>query len=153
MLRLKCNNKERIIMDKKNYLIIWGTMLVFIIAIVAILLSGKNNSDWTTDIKEAQNYQMIITDCNDRQKELDKSTLNTLSDKWDVLSNNGPWTGDTTACYTTLTISYDTNGIVKQKNIIIIDESTLVLDVDANTIYYTNASEIINYLNSLFVKQ
>jgi len=138
-------------MNKKNYLIIGGIILIFAIAIIAILLSGNNNNDWTTDIKEAQNYQMIMTDCNGRQKELDKNTLNTLANKWNNLSNNGPWTGNTTACYTTLAISYDTNGIVKQKNIILIDESTLVLDLNTTTIYYTNASDIINYLNSLFI--
>lgn len=149
MLRLKYNNKEGIIMNKKSYLVIIITILVFVITIVAIILSG-NNKDWTTDIKKAQNYQMIMTDCNNIQKEIANSALEQLSNKWSTLSNNGPWTGDSSACYTTLTISYETEGIVRQKQIIIIDESTLVLDSNTSTIYYTNAEEVVNYLNSLF---
>lgn len=149
MLRLKCENKERIIMGKKSYLIIGFTILAFIIAIIAILLSGEKEN-WTTDILEATNYQIIMVDCNGREKTLNNNTLTTLSNKWDTLSNNGPWTGDTNACYTTVTISYDNNGVVKQKQIILIDDNSLVLDLQTSTIYYTNASEIINELNMLF---
>lgn len=149
MLRLKCENKERIIMDKKNYLIIVITILAFVIAIIAILLSGEKEN-WTTDIFEATNYQITMLDCNGREKILDNNILTTLSNQWDTLSNNGPWTGDTNACYTTLTISYDNNGIIRQKQIILIDDNSLVLDLQTSTIYYTNASEIINELNMLF---
>jgi len=138
--------------DKKNYLIIGGITLIFIVAIIVISLSGKNkNSDWTKEIKEAQNYEIKMTDCNGREKELEKNTLDYLSENWNKLSNNGPWTGDRNKCYTNISITYDTNGIVKEKNIILIDESTLVLDLNTTTIYYTNASDIINYLNGLFI--
>lgn len=139
-------------MNKKIYLIIPAVVLIFVIVMIVILLSGnKQKNDWTTEIREAQNYQILMTNCNGRQKDLNSSTLDTLSQNWNSLSNNGPWTGDTTECYTTVTFSYEKNGIVKQKKILIIDDSTLVLSLDTNTIYYTNAEEIIKYLNGLFI--
>lgn len=138
-------------MGKKNYLIIGATILIFAVAIIVILLSG-NKEDWTTDIKNSQKYQMTMIDCNGREKKLDNSVLDSLSKKWNELSNNGPWTGDTNTCYTTLTISYDNNGIVKQKEIIIIDNTSIVLNLNTSTIYYTNANSLIAYLNSLFIE-
>lgn len=138
-------------MTKKNYLVIGVTTLIFIIAIVVILLLGNNNEDWTADILKAQSYQITMEDCNGREKVLDNTILTTLSDKWALLSNNGPWTGDTSGCYTTVTISYENNGIINTKEIIIVDNTSLALIVGNNTIYYTNAEEIINYLNTLFI--
>lgn len=136
-------------MNKKNYIIIGSAILFFVIAIAVILIIGNKKTDWTSDIREAQKYQMIIKNCNGREKELDKNLLDELSSKWNSLINNGPWTGDENACYTTLTISYETNGVVKRKQITIIDDTSLVLDLNTQTIYYTNGQEIINYLNSL----
>lgn len=137
-------------MGKKSYLIIGGTILIFVVAIIAILLSG-NNSDWTTDILNSQKYQMTMTDCNGRERVLDNETLTTLSNKWSALSNNGPWTGDDNACYTTVTISYENNGIVNKKEILIIDDTSIALIEYNNSTYYTNASDIINHLNTLFI--
>lgn len=138
-------------MTKKNYLIIVVTALIFIIAIVVILLLGKDKSNWTTDVLNAHSYQMTMTDCNGREKTLDNNVLNTLSEKWNNLSNNGPWTGDTSACYTTLTISYDTNGVIREKEIILVDNTSIALISGNNSSYYTNATEIINKLNTLFI--
>lgn len=139
-------------MTKKNYLIIGVTILIFIIVIIAILLLGNNKkNDWTTDILEAQTYQIKMKDCNNKEKILDNNTLITLKDKWNNLSNNGPWTGDTSACYTTIIISYENNGIINTKEIVLIDNSSIALIIGNNTVYYTNANEIINYLNNLFI--
>ena len=139
-------------MTKKNYLTVGVTALVFIIAIVVILLLGNNNNeDWTSDILKSQNYQITMEDCNGREKILNNSILTTLSEKWTNLSNNGPWTGDTTICYTTVTVSYENGGIINTKEIVIVDDSSIALIVGNNTIYYTNASEVINYLNTLFI--
>ena len=83
-------------MNKKIYLIIPAVVLIFIIVMIVILLSGnKQKNDWTAEIREAQNYQILMTDCNGRQKDLNSSTLDTLSQNCNSLSNNGPWTGDT----------------------------------------------------------
>lgn len=151
MLILKCNNKERIIMTKKNYLIIGITILIFVVAIVIILLAGSNKKDWTADILKADSYQIVMTNCNGREKILDNNTLSTLSSKWNTLSNNGPWTGNINSCYTTVTISYENNGIINSKEILLIDDSSLTLIQGNNTIYYTNAKEVIDYLNTLFI--
>lgn len=138
-------------MNKKNYIIITGIALAFIIAIVVILLS-KDNSNWTTEILNAQSYEISMLDCNGREKKLDKDTLNTLSQKWNNLSNNGPWMGDNNKCYTKLTISYETSGIINTKEILIIDETSIVFIESSGSIYYTQAGDIISHLNTLFTK-
>lgn len=138
-------------MTKKNYLIIGVTALFFIIAIIAILVLGKNNNDWTTDILNSYSYEMTMKDCSGKEKKLDNNVLNTLSDKWNTLSNNGPWTGDASSCYTTLTISYDTDGIIREKKIVLIDNSSIAFLSGGSSVYYTNASDIINYLNAQFI--
>ena len=138
-------------MTKKNYFIIGITILIFVVAIVIILFAGSNKKYWTTDILNAQNYQIVMTNCNGREKVLDNNILNTLSSKWIALSNNGPWTGDTNTCYTTVTISYENNGIINKKEILLIDDTSLTLIQGNNSIYYTNAKEIIDYLNALFI--
>ena len=138
-------------MTKKNYLIIGGTALFFLIAIVAILILGKDKSNWTTDILNSYSYEMTMKDCSGKEKKLDNNVLNTLSDKWNTLSNNGPWTGDASSCYTTLTISYDTDGIIREKEIIIVDNTSLAFLSGDSSIYYTNASDVISYLNAQFI--
>ena len=107
-------------MGKRNYLIIGATISIFVIAIIAILLSNNKTADWTTDILKAQNYQISMIDCNSREKTLDKKTLTILSSKWNTLSNNGPWMGDDSSCYTTITISYENSGIINEKEILIL---------------------------------
>ena len=138
-------------MTKKNYLIIGSTTLFFLIAIVVILLSGKNKNDLTAEILNSYSYEMIMKDCSGKEKKLNNTTLNILSEKWSSLSNNGPWTGDTTACYTTLIISYDTDGIIREKEIVLIDSSSIVFLSGGSSVYYTNANEVINYLNAQFI--
>lgn len=139
-------------MNKKNYLITGGTILIFLISIIAILFSNsQKNNNWTTEIKNSQNFQITMKDCNGREKELSDNILDTISNKWHFLSNNGPWTGDTNTCYTTVTFSYDNNGIIKQKQILIIDDSSIVLRIESSNTYYTNANNIIDELNKLFI--
>lgn len=138
-------------MTKKNYLIIGGTALFFIIAIIAILLLGKDKNNWTTDILNSYSYEMIMKDCSGKEKQLDNNVLNTLSEKWNSLSDNGPWTGNSSICYTTLTISYDTDGIIREKQIVLIDNSSIAFLSGNLSVYYTNASELINYLNRQFI--
>ena len=54
-------------MNKKNYILIGATALVFIIAIIIILIS-KDNSNWTNEVLNAQNYEINMLDCNGREK-------------------------------------------------------------------------------------
>ena len=140
-------------MNKKNYLIIGATILFFLIAIFIITFSdNKNNSDWTEEIKNSQNFEISMKDCNGREKLLPDNILDDLSNTWNTLSDNGPWTGNRDTCYSKVTIFYDNNGIVKQKEIVIIDNSSIVFNTDTSSTYYTNANNIINSLNSLFIK-
>lgn len=136
-------------MNKKNYIIIGVTILIFIIAIVMILLS-EDNSNWTTEISNAQSYEITMLDCNGREKKLNDNILNTIEEKWYSLSNNGPWMGNNNACYTTITISYENNGIINRKEILIIDETSIAFIETTNSTYYTNAHELISQLNTIF---
>lgn len=138
-------------MTKKNYLIIGGTALFFIITIIAILVLGKDKNNWTTDILNSYSYEIIMKDCSGKEKKLDNNVLNTLSEKWNTLSNNGPWTGNASTCYTTITIQYDTDGIIREKEIVLIDNSSVAFLSGGSSIYYTNATEIINYLNAQLI--
>lgn len=138
-------------MGKKNFIIIGVTILIFVIAIISILLSNNKKNNWTRDILNAQEYQISMTNCNGREKILDKKIITTINTKWDMLSNNGPWMGDNNSCYTTVTISYENNGIVNEKEILIIDDTSIALIQSNDTAYYTNAGDIINYLNDIFI--
>lgn len=136
-------------MNKKSYILIGGTIIIFTIAIVAILSSNKQTS-WTDEIINSQNYELIMTKCNGIEKKLDKNSLTTISDTWNQLSNNGPWMGNGNICYTTVTIYYENNGIVNTKEILLLDDSSLALIENNRSTYYTNATDTISYLNSLF---
>ena len=138
-------------MNKKKYIIIGVTALFFLIAIVAILFFDKGKNNWTTDILNSHSYEMTMKDCSDKEKKLDNNVLYTLSEKWNTLSNNGPWTGNASSCYTTLTISYDTDGIIREKEIVLIDNSSIAFLSGGSSVYYTNASDIINYLIAQFI--
>ena len=138
-------------MNKKNYIIIGITALAFLIAIIIIFLS-KDNTTWINEVLNAQSYEITMLDCNGREKVLDKNILNNLSEKWNELSNNGPWMGNNNSCYTTLTISYETNGIINNKEILIIDTTSIAFIEANNSIYYTQAGNIISDLNTAFIK-
>lgn len=137
-------------MNKKSYLIIGGTILTFIIAIAVILLSKNNNSTWIDEIINSQNYELTMTNCNGREKKLDKNSLISINNNWNNLSNNGPWMGNDNICYTTITISYENNGIINFKKLLLLDDASLALVENNTSTYYTNATDIINYINTLF---
>ncbi len=139
-------------MNKKSYLIIGGTILIFIISIVTILLSKNNKTTWAIEIINSQNYELKMKDCNAREKKLNKDVLLTINKNWDHLSNNGPWMGNSNICFTTVTISYENNGIINTKEILLLDDSSLALIENNASTYYTNATGIINYLNTLFTE-
>jgi len=139
-------------MSKKSYLIIGGTIIIFIIAIVAIISSNNKQNTWIHEIMNSQNYELTMTNCDDREKKLNKNSLTTLNNNWNKLSNNGPWMGDSNICYTTVTISYENNGIINTKEILLLDDSSLALIENNTSTYYTNATNIINYLNTSFLE-
>ena len=140
-------------MNKKNYLIIVGAILMFLIAIIAILLSKNTRTTWIQEITNSQNYELTMTNCNGKEKKLDKSSLTTINNNWDNLSNNGPWTGNSNICYTKVTISYENSGIINTKELLLLDNSSIALIENNTSTYYTNATDVIAYLNTLFTVQ
>lgn len=138
-------------MNKKEYLTLGVTIFLFIIIIIVILIQGNKN-DWKKEILKSEEYQIAMTDCNDRTTSFPKETVSELFNKWTDLSDNGPWTGNNNECHPRVTITYTSKGIVKEKEILLVDDSSLVINTNDGYWYYTNSAKVNNYLNSLFNK-
>ena len=132
-------------MTKKQYTIIGITILIFIILIAFILIKG-NKSSWTKEILNSNSYTITKIDCDNNKIKLDNSIMNKIDSTWKELSNNGPWLGDTNTCYETISIEYDKNGIIQKREILILDNNSIVLRINNNDTYYVNATNLINSL-------
>lgn len=130
-------------MTKKQYTIIGITILIFIILIAFILIKG-NKSTWTKEILNSNPYTITKIDCDNNKTKLDNSIMNKIDSTWKELSNNGPWLGDTNTCYETISIEYDKNGIIQKREILILDNNSIVLRINNNDTYYVNATNLIN---------
>lgn len=139
-------------MNKKKYMTVGGTILLFVIIIVVILLQGNKKDAWMKEVLASEDYQITMTNCSNRTTMFPKETIKELFNKWNQLSDNGPWTGDNNKCYPKVTITYSKDGIVKQQEVMLIDDSSLAINSNDGYWYYTNSSEINNYLNDLFSK-
>lgn len=130
-------------MTKKQYTIIGITILIFIIIIAFILIKG-NKSTWTKEILDANSYTITKIDCDNNETKLDNSIMNKIDSTWKELSNNGPWLGDTNTCYETISIEYDKIGIIQKREILILDNNSIVLRINNSDTYYVNATNLIN---------
>ncbi len=130
-------------MTKKQYTIIGITILIFIILIVFILIKG-NKSSWTKEILNSNSYTITKIDCDNNKTKLDNSIMKKIDSTWKELSNNGPWLGDTNTCYETISIEYDKNGIIQKREILILDNNSIVLRINNDDTYYVNATNLIN---------
>ena len=135
-------------MTKKQYTIIGITIIIFIILIAFILIKG-NKSSWTKEILNSNSYTITKIDCDNNKTKLDNNIMKKIDSTWKELSNNGPWTGDTNTCYEKITIKYDRNGIIQEKEILILDNNSVVLRVNNTDTYYVNASNLVTYLKSV----
>lgn len=132
-------------MTKKQYTIIGITILIFIILIAFILIKG-NKSTWTKEILNSNSYTITKIDCDNNKTKLDNSIMNKIDSTWKELSNNGPWLGDPNTCYETISIEYDKNGIIQKREILILDNNSIVLRINNDDTYYVNATNLINSL-------
>lgn len=130
-------------MTKKQYAIIGITILIFIILIAFILIKG-NKSSWTKEILNSNSYTITKIDCDNNKTKLDNSIMKKIDSTWKELSNNGPWLGDTNTCYETISIEYDKNGIIQKREILILDNNSIVLRINNDDTYYVNATNLIN---------
>ncbi len=135
-------------MSKKQYTIIGVSILIFIIIIIFILIKGQNNT-WTNEILTSTSYEIYKEDCNNNQTKLDNKVMNNIDTYWKDLSNNGPWLGDNNNCYEKITIKYDKNGIIQEKELLLIDDKSIVLRVNNTDTYYVNANNLIKYLKGI----
>lgn len=138
-------------MTKKQYTIIGITILIFIILIAFILIKG-NKSSWTKEILNSNSYTITKIDCDNNKTKLDNSIMKKIDSTWKELSNNGPWLGDTNTCYKTISIEYDKNGIIQKREILILDNNSIVLRINNDDTYYVNATNLINSLNLVYIK-
>lgn len=136
-------------MNKKQFITVGITLLIFII-IIAIILLTNNKSGWQKEILSSEQYEITMKDCKNRETKFPKETVKELFEKLNNISDNGPWTGDTKKCYSKVIISYEQESLVKEIEITIVDNSSVVINTGKDTRYYTNASEGIEYLNKLF---
>ena len=132
-------------MTKKQYTIIGINILIFIILIAFILIKG-NKSTWTKEILNSNSYTITKIDCDNNKTKLDNSIMKKIDSTWKELSNNGPWLGDTNTCYETISIEYDKNGIIQKREILILDNNSIVLRINNDDTYYVNATNLINSL-------
>ena len=132
-------------MTKKQYTIIGITILIFIILIAFILIKG-NKSSWTKEILNSNSYTITKIDFDNNKTKLDNNIMKKIDSTWKELSNNGPWLGDTNTCYETISIEYDKNGIIQKREILILDNNSIVLRINNNDTYYVNATNLINSL-------
>lgn len=132
-------------MTKKQYTIIGITILIFIILIAFILIKG-NKSSWTKEILNSNSYTITKIDCDNNKTKLDNSIMKKIDSTWKELSNNGPWLGDTNTCYETISIEYDKNSIIQKREILILDNNSIVLRINNDDTYYVNATNLINSL-------
>ncbi len=137
-------------MSKKNYIVIGITILIFILVIITILTSKKETINWLNEIKNSDSYTVSMEDCNERKVTLSNDVIDKLESMWNNLSNKGPWTQDDSVCYSKINISFEKNQIIKEEEILLIDDDSLVLNIDNNSIQYSNSGKINSYLMDKF---
>lgn len=138
-------------MKRNKILILLGVSLLFIIAITVIILN-KDRNTLLSKIKSSDNYKIILENCDNTTKEIDKTNLETIEEKLKSISDNGPWLGNTNTCYQKISINYENDNIIQKLEIDVIDTSSIVITESKTSEYYTNATEFINYINSLNTK-
>ena len=60
-------------MNKKNYIIIGG--IIVVIAIAVLFLLNNNKANWMKEITEANNYEITMKDCNNRETTFPKEEV------------------------------------------------------------------------------
>ena len=97
-----------------------------------------------------QDYEIYSLSCDGTTNVLNKEVLKKIKKSWKNLSNNGPFLGDITTCHKKIIIDYNNNIV----DIEIIDNSSIIIKENSSDdyyTYYTNADELVTYLNKYFV--
>lgn len=136
-------------MDKKKYITLIITIIIFIAIIAVILINSNNKANWIEKVKASDTYQINISNCNSKEITVPNETIDEITKKLDNISDNGPWTGDNNKCYTTLTISYNNDAKIEYITIKIIDDNSFTLSTNGSDRYYTNSKELNTYINNL----
>ena len=136
-------------MDKKKYITIIITIIIFITIIAVILINSNNKTNWIEKVKASDTYQINISNCNSKEITVPNETIDEIAKKLDNIYDNGPWTVDNNKSYTTLTISYNNDDKIEYITIKIIDDNSFTLSTNGSDRYYTNSKELNTYINNL----
>ena len=132
----------------KNKKIILIVLPIIILLVIGVLLLTKKQNSWIDNILK-EDYEIYTLKCDGTTNILNNDVLKKIKKKWNKLSDNGPFLGDLNTCYKKVIINYN-NDI---SDIEIIDNNSLILK-ESNTsdyyTYYTNADNLISYLNNYF---
>ena len=133
---------------RKNKIILIILPIVILSLILVLLLTKKQDS-WIDKILK-QDYEIYSLSCDGTTNVLNKEVLKKIKKSWKNLSNNGPFLGDITTCHKKIIIDYNNNIV----DIEIIDNSSIIIKENSSDdyyTYYTNADELVTYLNKYFV--
>ena len=133
-------------MNKKKKILF--TILIIILVVIGLFLLSKKQKNWIDNILN-NNYEIYTLACDGTTNILDNNVLKEIKNKWNKLSNNGPFLGELNICYKKIIINYN-NDIA---DIEIIDRTSLIVKKNNKEdyyTYYTNAGDLITYLNKYF---
>ena len=133
-------------MKKKN--IILFIILIAVLLIIFLSLKLIKPKSWIDNILK-YDYEIYTLECDGTTNVLDKKELIEIKKKWKGLSNNGPFLGNINTCHKKIIIDY--NGNIA--DIEIVDDTSIIVKEHNNDdyyIYYTNAKDLINYINKYF---
>lgn len=132
--------------NKKVVLIILPIIILLVIGI--LLLTNKEQNNWIDNILKEE-YQIYTLECDGTTNVLEDNVLKEIKNKWNNLSDNGPFLGNLDTCYKKIIIDYNSDIV----DIEIIDDSSIILK-ESNSkehyTYYTNANKLVAYLNKYF---
>lgn len=132
--------------NKKVVLIILPIIILLVIGV--LLLTNKEQNNWIDNILK-EDYQIYTLECDGTTNVLESNVLKEIKNKWNNLSDNGPFLGNLDTCYKKIIIDYNSDIV----DIEIIDDSSIIFK-ESNNInnytYYTNANKLVAYLNKYF---
>ena len=133
-------------MKKKKILLFIPLIVIILIIFLSLTLTKPKN--WIDNILK-NDYEIYTLECDGTTNILDKKVLVDIKNKWKDLSNNGPFLGNINTCHKKIIIDY-TNIVA---DIEIVDDTSIIVkenNSDDYYTYYTNAKELINYINKYF---
>ncbi len=133
-------------MKKKKIILFISLIIVSLLIFLSLTLIKPKN--WIDNILKTD-YEIYTLECDGTTNVLDKKELIEIKKKWKGLSNNGPFLGNINTCHKKIIIDYNEN----IADIEIVDDTSIIVKENNNDdyyTYYTNANDLINYINKYY---